>query len=134
MKLTLQEQFSLVRLELAISKALVEKLKPPNEPCFSLEDLNVTMYFKYEDLSQNFFDEMNNDVNLSLDFWKTFKNCQTDQNQSIDFNKIFHLTDKIRITKNKVQQYWSKLIKIFNYQCLVLASICQTFKAKSVHY
>ena len=52
MKLTLQEQFSLVRLELAISKALIKKLKQPNEPCFSLEDLNVTMYFKYEDLSQ----------------------------------------------------------------------------------
>ena len=52
MKLTLQEQCSLVRLELAISKALIEKLKQPNEPCFSLEDLNVTMYFKYEDLSQ----------------------------------------------------------------------------------
>ena len=114
MKLSLQEYFSFIRLELKISQALVEKLKAENEACYSLEDLNVTMYFKYEDLSKSFFDEMNNDVNLSLDFWKTFKNCQTDQNQSIDFNKIFHLTDKIRITKNKVQQYWSKLIKIFN--------------------
>ena len=114
MKLTLQEQFSLVRLELAISKALVEKLKPPNEPCFSLEDLNVTMYFKYEDLSQNFFDEMNNDVNLSLEFWRSFRNNNLDNSKSIDFNKIFHLTDKIRITKNKVEKLWNKLIKIFN--------------------
>ena len=114
MKLTLQEQFSLIRLELAISKALVEKMKPPNEPCFSLEDLNVTMYYKYEDLSQNFFDEMNNDVNFSLEFWRSFRNSQIDQNKSIDFNKIFHLTDKIRITKNKVEKLWNKLIKIFN--------------------
>lgn len=114
MKLSLQEYFSFVRLKLKISQALVEKLKAENEPCYSLEDLNVTMYFKYEDLSKSFFDEMSNDVNLSLDFWKTFRNCQTDANQSIDFNKIFHLTDKIRITKNRVAVLWSKLIKIFN--------------------
>ncbi|MCQ2816891.1 MAG: PAS domain S-box protein, partial [archaeon] len=114
MKLTLQEQFSLVRLELAISKALVEKFKQPNETCFSLEDLNVTMYFKYEDLSQNFFDEMNNDVNYSLEFWRSFYNAQVDPNKTIDFNKIFLLTDKIRITKAKVEKIWAKLIKIFN--------------------
>ena len=71
MKLTLQEQFSLIRLELAISKALVEKMKPPNEPCFSLEDLNVTMYYKYEDLSQNFFDEMNKKAK-SYTTWKAY--------------------------------------------------------------
>ena len=89
-------------------------MKTANEPCFSLEDLNVTMYYKYEDLSQNFFDEMNNDVNFSLEFWRSFRNSQIDQNKSIDFNKIFHLTDKIRITKNKVEKLWNKLIKIFN--------------------
>ena len=114
MKLTYQEYFSLVRLELAISKTLVEKLKQPNEPCFCLEDLNVTMYFKYEDLSQNFFDEMNNDVHFSLEFWRSFRNSQIDSNNTIDFNKIFHLTDKIRITKAKVEKIWGKLIKIFN--------------------
>jgi PAS domain S-box-containing protein len=114
MKLSIQEHFSFIRLKHKISQALVEKLKAANEVCYSLEDLNVTMYFKYEDLSKTFFDEMNNDVNLSLDFWKTFRNCQIDVNQSIDFNKIFHLTDRIRITKEKVEKLWGKLIKIFN--------------------
>ena len=114
MKLTLQEQSSFERLKLKISKALVEKLKPPNEPCTLLEDLNVTIYFKYDDLSQNFVDEMNNDVNLSLEFWKIFRNAQLDINKQIDFNKIFHLTDKIRITKGKVEKLWDKLLLIYN--------------------
>ena len=114
MKLTLQEQSSFERLKLKISKALVEKLKPPNENCTSLEDLNVTIYFKYDDLSQSFVDEMNNDVNLSLEFWKIFRNSQLDFNKQIDFNKIFHLTDKIRITKRKVEKLWDKLLLIYN--------------------
>ena len=114
MQLTLQEQFSFVRLKLRISKSLVEKLKPPNEPCENLEDLNVTLYFKYEDLSQNFIDEINNDINLSLEFWKIFRNSQLDATKQINFNKIFQLTDKIRITKSRVELIWEKLIQIYN--------------------
>ena len=114
MKLTLQEQFSFIRLKLRISKLLVEKLKPPNEPCENLEDLNVTLYFKYEDLSQNFVDEINNDINLSLEFWKIFRNSQLDITKQINFNKIFQLTDKIRITKSRVGILWEKLIGIYN--------------------
>ena len=114
MKMTLQEQFSFIRLRLRISKLLVEKLKPPNEPCPNLEDLNVTNYFKYEDLSQNFVDEINNDINLSLDFWKIFKGSQLDITKRINFNKIFNLTDKIRITKEKVEIIWDKLINLYN--------------------
>ena len=114
MKMTLQEQFSFIRLRLRISKILVEKLKGPNEPCPNLEDLNVTNYFKYEDLSQNFIDEINNDINLSLDFWKIFKGSQLDITKRINFNKIFNLTDKIRITKEKIEVIWDKLIKLYN--------------------
>ncbi len=114
MKLTLQEQFSFVRLKLRISKLLVEKLKPANEPCENLEDLNVTLYFKYEDLSQNFVDEINNDINLSLEFWKIFRNAQLDATKQINFNKIFQLTDKIRITKTRIELIWEKLINIYN--------------------
>ena len=114
MKMTLQEQFSFIRLRLRISKSLVEKLKGPNEPCPNLEDLNVTNYFKYEDLSQNFIDEINNDINLSLDFWKIFRKSQIDITNKLNFNKIFHLTDKIRITKEKIEVLWDKLIKLYN--------------------
>ena len=112
-KMNYQEQFSFMRLEIAISKTLVAKFKPSTEICSNLEDLDVTYYFKYVDLSQQLFDEMNNDVNLSLEFWRSFKASQTD-NKIIDFNKIFHLTDKIRITKAKVDQIWMKLYNIFN--------------------
>lgn len=114
MKLNCQEKFSFIRLKIAISKSLVSKFKPPNEPCLNLEELDVTLYFKYADLSQQLFDEMNNDVNLSLEFWRSFKASQTDQNKVIDFNKIFHLTDKIRITKSKVDKIWMKLYNIYN--------------------
>ncbi len=114
MKLTLQEKSSFERLKIKISKALIEKLKPSNEACTSIEDLNVTIYFKYDNLSQKFLDEMSNDVNLSLEFWTILKNSQLDLDKQIDFNKIFHLTDKIRITKSKIERLWDKLLLIYN--------------------
>ena len=102
MKLSFQEYFSFMRLKINISKSLIEKLKNPHDLCNNIEDLNVTMYYKYEDLSQTFVDEINNDINLSLEFWKIFRNNQIDNNKQIDFNKVFDLTNKIRITKTKV--------------------------------
>ena len=114
MKMTLQEQFSFERLRLKISKLLNEKLKPPNEPCPNLDELDATMYFKYEDISQTLVDEINNDINLSLEFWKIFRRSQLDYRKKIDFNKIFHLTDKIRITKEKIESLWKKLLEIYN--------------------
>ena len=114
MRLTFQQKSSFERLKLKISKALIEKLKAPNEQVTSLEDLNVTMYFKYEDLSQSFIDEINNDISFSLDFWKIFGNSQLDYNKQIDFNYIFSLTDKIRITKSKIEKIWNKLLSIYN--------------------
>ena len=113
MKLTLQEGFSYERLKLKLSKSLVEKLKPPNEEAVNLEELNVTMYFKYEDLTQMFVEEISSDINLSLHFWKIFRNNRLDSNKTIDFNEIFHLTDKIRITKTRIEKLWENLIKIY---------------------
>ena len=114
MRLSFQQKASFERLKLKISKALIEKLKSPNEIVTSIKDLNVTMYFKYEDLSQAFIDEINNDISLSLDFWKIFRNSQLDYNKQIDFNYIFSLTDKIRITKSKIEKLWNKLFSIYN--------------------
>ena len=113
MKLTMQEKFAYIRLNFQISKALVEKLKPSSEGCHVLEDLNTTLYFKYEDLSQKFFDEINNDISLSLEFWKSFKQHH-ETSRAIDFNKIFHLTDKIRITKNKIEKIWFDLFSTYS--------------------
>ena len=113
LKLSSKEEFSLIRLNLKISNTLVESLKSPNEQCVSLENLNVSMYYKYDDLSQNFVDEISNDVNLSLEFWKTFRASLRDPTKKVDFNKIFQLTDKIRITKKNVEVMWNELLSIY---------------------
>jgi PAS domain S-box-containing protein len=113
MKLTLQEKFSFNRLKHMISKTLVEKLKPSNEGCPLLEDLNCTLYFKYDDLSHKFLDEINNDINLSLEFWKCFK-VHNETNRPLDFNKVFNLTDKIRITKDRIEKIWQDLFSTYS--------------------
>ena len=113
MKLSLQEKFTFVRLRIQLSKALIEKLKASNEQNVTLEHLDVSMYYKYDAISQNFVDEISKDVTLSLDFWKTFRGSLKDPNKTIDFNKIFELTDKIRITKKKIEEMWSQLLKIY---------------------
>ena len=114
MKLTFQEKFSLKRLKIRIAKALIEKVKYPYEMCSSIEDLNVTIYYKYSNLSEKFIDEINNDVNLSLEFWNIFQKAQLDSKKQIDFNKIFFLTNKIRISKEKIEKLWNKLLNIYN--------------------
>ena len=113
LKLSLREEFSFIRLSLQISRALIEKLKPSNEQCTELENLDVSMYYKYEELSQNFLDEINNDVNFSLEFWKAFQAPFIEANKKIDFNKVFELTDKIGKTKKNVEIMWNKLLDIY---------------------
>ena len=112
-ELSYTEEFTFQRLYLKISKTLMEKLKPANEPVSSLEFLDVSQYYKYDFLSQNFIDEISNDVNLSLEFWKEFMEPLKDNTKSIDFNKIFKLTDEIRISKKKVEKMWNELLSIY---------------------
>ena len=113
LKLSSKEEFTLIRLNIKISNNLIETLKSPNEQNVSLENLNVSMYYKYDDLSQNFVDEISNDVNLSLEFWKTFRASLRDPTKKVDFNKIFQLTDKIRVTKKNVEVMWNELLSIY---------------------
>lgn len=113
MNLTMQERFAHLRLYFQISKSLVSNLKSSREGCLVLDDLNVTLYFKYEDLSQKFFDEINNDISLSLEFWKNLKQHH-ETSRVIDFNKIFELTDKIRIAKSKIEKIWSDIFNTYS--------------------
>ena len=113
LKLSAKEKFSLFRLSIKISNKLIETLKPSNEQCISLENLNVSMFYKYEDLSQHFVDEISKDVHFSLEFWKIFRASLRDPTKKVDFNKIFHLTDKIRITKKNVEMMWNELLNIY---------------------
>ena len=114
LNLTIKEAFSLTRLNIKLSKGLIEPLKSPKEQCFNLEGLNVSMYYKYDFLSQKFVDEISKDVNLSLELWKTFRTSLKDPTKKIDFNIIFELTDKIRNTKTNVELMWNKLLNIYS--------------------
>ena len=112
--LTIKEAFTLTRLNIKLSKGLIEPLKSPKEQCVNLEGLNVSMYYKYDFLSQKFVDEISKDVNLSLEFWKTFRTSLRDPTKKVDFNIIFELTDKIRNTKSNVELMWNKLLNIYS--------------------
>ena len=127
MELSTQEKFEFKRLSFAISKELIDKLKTPNEACYSLEDLNVSYYFKYEELSTKFYNEMYKDVNYLIKFWKSFSssseeslefnyNSSSSYNNTpkIDFNQIFELTNKIRLTKKRLDNIWEELFDIYN--------------------
>jgi PAS domain-containing protein len=111
--LTVQEKFTFMRLKFNIAKVLKEKLRPSNEQVVSLEYLDVSQYYKYDSLSQNFLNEISNDINLSLEFWKAFRAPLKDITKKIDFNKVFKLTDKIRISKKRVEIMWNELLSIY---------------------
>ena len=111
--LSVQEEFTFIRLKFKIAKVLKEKLRPSNEQVVSLEYLDVSQYYKYDSLSQNFVNEISNDIHLSLEFWKTFRAPLKDFTKKIDFNKVFKLTDKIRISKKKVEIMWNELLSIY---------------------
>ena len=114
LNLSIKEAFTLTRLNIKLSKGLIEPLKSPKEQCVNLEGLNVSMYYKYDFLSQKFVDEISKDVNLSLEFWKTFRTSLKDPTKKVDFNIIFELTDKIRNTKANVELMWNKLLGIYS--------------------
>ena len=114
LKFSLREEYTFIRLSIQISNALIEKLKPSNEQCAELENLDISMFYKYDSLSQNFLDEINNDVSLSLEFWKSFRLPLVESNKKLDFNKIFELTDKIGKSKINVEKMWNKLLQIYS--------------------
>ena len=113
-KLNIKQRFGFERLKLKISESLIEKLKPPNEQNISLQNVNISMYYKYDSLSHNFIEEIKNDIELSLEFWKIFKKSLKDAHFKISFNKIFKLTEKIQITKKNIEKMWNDLLKVYN--------------------
>ena len=114
LKLNIKQRFTFTRLKLKISEALIEKLKPSNEQNVNLENVNISMYYKYDSLSHDFIEEINKDIELSLEFWKIFKRSLKETSFKINFNKVFKLTEKIQITKNNIDKMWSELFQIYN--------------------
>ena len=114
LKLNYREQFTYMRLKIKIQYSLIKNLRQSDEKNVSLENLDISMYYKYDSLSQNFIEEITNDIELSLEFWKTFKKYERDINFKINFNKVFKLTDKIQTTKRSIEKMWQELLKIYN--------------------
>jgi len=104
------EFFSFMRLKFIIRTHLYQNLKAKNKPVYNLDELNSTLYFKYDDLSKKFVQEITNDVNYSLTFWSNLKN----NSNSINFNEFFLLTEKIRTTKLKVTKLFNELFNIYS--------------------
>lgn len=113
MKLSIEDNFAFIRLSYSIGKSLVEKLKPSNEPNQNMVDINTSFYYKYDHLTQIFFDEISNDINLSLEFWKILK-THHETGRQLDFTKIFQLTDKIRLTKQRIEKIWYDMYNTYN--------------------
>jgi hypothetical protein len=76
-------------------------------------DINTSFYYKYDHLTQIFFDEISNDINLSLEFWKILK-THHETGRQLDFTKIFQLTDKIRLTKQRIEKIWYDMYNTYN--------------------
>jgi len=114
LRLNSLEQFACERLQLKINRVIKQNLKPFSEQSLPLENIDVSMYYKYDTLSHNFFDEISKEIKLSLEFWKEFKKYSLMKNYLIDYNKIFQLTDKIKTTEENVKKMWENLLKIYN--------------------
>ena len=112
MKKNLSEMFLYNRLKILISNKLIEKLKNKNEYCENLEDLNTSYLFLYEKYREYFINEIFKDLNLNIEFWKSF--LKKLNKSGIDFNQIFKKTAEIRIAKNNISFYWKKLFSIYN--------------------
>ena len=110
MPMTQMEFFSFMRLKFIIRNHLAQNLKAKNKPVFNLDELNSTLYFKYDELSKSFIQEITNDVNYSLTFWSNLKNNVN----SINYNEFFLLTEKIRKTKLKITKLFNELFNIYN--------------------
>ena len=112
LKLNVKEKFSVERLKICISNHLMNVLKKPNESCNSISELDTTLYYKYHDISEKFIEEIFNELSFTLEFWNFFvikKNITI-----INFNQIFETIDKIRTTREKINNLWNKMFEIYS--------------------
>ena len=108
LKLSINQQFSYLRLKITIENYLKENLYIKNKPVYVLKDLDTSLYFKYEDLSKKFINEIKNDIDYSLCFWNILKSS------SKNFNEIFYLTKKINESKEKITKIFQELFSIYS--------------------
>ena len=111
-EMSTMEKFAFERLKISICEKLVEKLKGKREFVDNLEGLNITYYFKYEHLKEKFIEEIFKDLELTIKFWKFYS--KNENEEPIDFNYVFGITEKIKVCKNKVEYLWKKLFSIYS--------------------
>ena len=112
LKLNIKEKFSVERLRILISNYLMNIFKKNNESCNSINELDTTLYYKYHDISEKFIEEIFNELSFTLDFWSFF--VVKSNITIINFNKIFETIDKIRTTREKINNLWNKMFEIYS--------------------
>ena len=111
-KMNLMEHFAFERLKFAINLKAKEKLKGIGELTDSLENLNMSYYYKYEYLKEKFYEEIFKDLELTNKFWKIYS--KNENEEPIDFNYVFGITEKIKICKGNIEKLWKKLFTIYS--------------------
>ena len=109
-----QQEFAFYRLKLEITKALTKKYKESNELNISLENVNISTYYQYENLRENLLEEINNDIELSLKFWKLFKEIHRNVEFKLNFNEVFKISEKIQIKKNNIEKIFNNVMKEYS--------------------
>ena len=112
LKLNIKEKFSVERLRILILNYLMNIIKKKNESCNSINDLDTTLYYKYHDISEKFIKEIFNELSFTLEFWNFF--VLKSNITIINFNKIFETIDKIRTTREKINNLWNKMFEIYS--------------------
>ena len=112
MKLTIEERFFYKRLKITISKKLFEKFKYANEVCEHLDELNPSYYYKYEYYKEQFYNSIFKDLELLKTFWEKFS--VRENNNVIDYNEIYLLTEKIMLCKLEIENLWKQLFSLYS--------------------
>ena len=111
--MNIQEKLMHFRAGEQISKALIKTCRPSNEIASNLEYVNFSQFFKYQNLAEKFKVNIIRDVHLSKEFWKLLVTKDL-KRKILDFNEIFELTDKVRLTKQSIDKLWDDIIGTYN--------------------
>ena len=111
--MNIQERLMHFRAGEQISKALIKTCRPSNEIASNLEYVNFSQFFKYQNLAEKFKVNIIRDVHLCKEFWKLLVTKDL-KRKILDFNEIFELTDKVRLTKQTIDKLWDDIIGTYS--------------------
>ena len=111
--MNIQEKLMHFRAGEQISKTLIKTCRPSIEIAANLEYVNFSQFFKYQNLAEKFKVNIIRDVHLCKEFWKLLVTKDL-KRKILDFNEIFELTDKVRLTKQTIDKLWDDIIGTYN--------------------